>query len=118
MRTVSGSFRDLTTADPPLGKFNLIYLATLLDTLEDFRVKALLASLVPLLESGGRLLAANFLPELKDAAYLEACLDWWPVYRGEQDLAALNSAIDGVLRGQAVFREDSGGSVFLDLQAV
>jgi extracellular factor (EF) 3-hydroxypalmitic acid methyl ester biosynthesis protein len=118
LRTLSGSLRDLIHADATFGKFDLIYLPTLLDTLEDFRVSALLASLLPLLESGGRLLAANFSPHLKDAAYLEACLDWWPLYRGEEQLSALTEPLDRALRGQAIFQEESGGSIFLDLQAL
>jgi hypothetical protein len=117
LRTISGSLRDLLGGGLKLGKFDFIYLSTLLDTLEDFRASALLCALLPLLESGGRLLAANFLPELKDAAYLEACLDWWPCYRGEQELSALGNALSPPLRGQAIFQEDSGGSIFLDLQA-
>jgi hypothetical protein len=118
LRTISGSLRDLLGGGLTLGKFDFIYLSTLLDTLEDFRTSALLCALLPLLEPGGRLLAANFLPEVKDAAYLEACLDWWPFYRGEQELAALGNALCPALRGQAIFQEDSGGSIFLDLQAV
>jgi hypothetical protein len=64
-------------------------------------------------------MAANFTPELVDAAYLEAGLDWWPVYRSEREMAALACNIpEHDLRGQAVFREETGGSLFLDLQAV
>jgi hypothetical protein len=118
LRAISGSLRDLLGGGLTLGKFDFIYLSTMLDTLEDFRASALLSALVPLLESGGRLLAANFLPQVKDAAYLEACLDWWPLYRGEQELAAIGNASGLALRGQAIFQEDSGGSIFLDLQAI
>jgi len=123
LRTLSGSLRDAIANDPTLGRFDLIYLPTVLDTLEDFRSSALLADVLPLLESGGRLIAANFSPDLRDAAFLEACLDWWPFYRDEQKLAALLSQLPVAnLRGHAMFREGSseeqGGSVFLDLQAL
>jgi SAM-dependent methyltransferase len=118
LRTISGSLRELTH-DSKLGKFDFIYLPTLLDTLEDARVRTLLSSLLPLLEPGGRLIAANASPELGDAAYLEACLDWWPFCRGEEDWAALLSQLPCYnLRGQAISRDDSGGSVFLDFEAV
>jgi hypothetical protein len=118
LRTISGSLRQLTS-DSTLGEFNFIYLPTLLDTFEDFRVRALLSSLLPMLKRGGRLLAANFSPELGDAAFLEACLDWWPFYRGEEEWAALLGQLSGQnIRGQAVFRDDSGGSIFVDLQAI
>jgi hypothetical protein len=116
LQTASGSWLDFVN-NHARGDFDFIYIPTLFDTLIDARAKSLLESLLPLLKPSGRLLAANFAPELSDAAYLEACLDWWPVYRREQDLATLVSPKwDERLRGQAMSREESGGSVFLDLQ--
>jgi SAM-dependent methyltransferase len=118
LRTVSGSLRDLLK-DPTLGAFDFIYVPTLLDTIEGARVSALFDSLLPLLKPAGRLLAANFAPDLGDTAYLEACLDWWPFYRSEENLTALvNPASARMLRGQVMYRDDSGGSVFLDLQVL
>jgi SAM-dependent methyltransferase len=118
LRTLLGSWRDAVENELIPGKFDLIYLPTLFDTLEDSCVRALLSSVIPLLGPGGRLMAANFCPDLKDAAYLEACLDWWPRYRSEQELAAVVSQLSVPrLRGQAIFREDSGGSAVLYLEA-
>jgi SAM-dependent methyltransferase len=114
--TFSGSLRHLIH-HPALGRFDLVYLATLSDILEDLRLKSLLESLLPLLRPGGRLLSANFCPGLEDAAYLEARLDWWPIYRDEEEWAELLSELQWPnLRGQAVFRDSSEGSVFIDLQ--
>jgi SAM-dependent methyltransferase len=116
--TVSGSLRDFLN-DSNKGKFDFIYVPTLLDKLEDSKAAVLLNALLGSLQPGGRLLAANFAPDLKDAAYLEACLDWWPFYRTEEELAALlETKSTQNLRGQAIFRDDSEGSVFLDLQSV
>ncbi len=118
LRTIFSSLRDLTS-DPTLGAFDFIYVPTLFDRMDEARVTSLLDSLLRLLKPGGRLLAANFAPDLADAAYLEACLDWWPFYRGEEELATVvNSRSSSRLRGQAIFRDDSGGSVFLDLQVI
>ena len=117
LRTVSGSLRQFV-ADSALGTFDFIYVPTLFDTLSEARVQSLLGSLLSLLKPGGRLLAANFTPDLTDAAYLEACLDWWPFYREEEDFAVMLNQTSNQLRGQALFRDDSGGSVFLDLQVI
>jgi len=118
LRSLSGSLRDLTK-DFTLGHFDFIYLPTLLDTLEDLRVKVVLGALLPLLKPGGRLLAANFSPELADSAYLEACWNWWPRYRGEAEWAALLSSLSSeTLRGQTIFRDHAGGSLFLELQVI
>jgi SAM-dependent methyltransferase len=118
LRTMCGPFRDLMASDKSLGKFDFIYLPTLFDSREDDRIRALLPLLRSRREPGGRLVAANFAPDLPDAAYLEACLDWWPQYRDEQALATLIGQLPGIsLRGQIITRENSGGSVILDLQA-
>jgi extracellular factor (EF) 3-hydroxypalmitic acid methyl ester biosynthesis protein len=117
LRTASGSLRELlrTLAE---GTFDFIYVPTLFDTLPDGRVTVVLAALLRLLKSGGRLLATYFAPDLQDRAYMEACLDWWPFYRTEEDLARLLPEETGrQLRGQLMFRDEGGGSVFLDLQA-
>ncbi len=114
--TVSGSLRDFLV-DTNKGTFDFVYVPTLLDKLEDTKAAFVLNALLGSLKPGGRLLAANFAPDLKDAAYLEACLDWWPFYRTEEELAALlNTKSTQNLRGQALFRDDSEGSIFLDLQ--
>ncbi len=114
--TFSGSLRQLIH-DPALGRFDLIYLPNLSDILEDLRLKALLEGLLPLLRRGGRLLSANFCPDLEDAAYLEGRLDWWPIYRDEEEWAQLLGELPCQnLRGQAVFRDRSEGSVLIDLQ--
>lgn len=115
---VGGSLRKLMN-DSTLGHFHFICAPTLFDVLDDLRLCEWFTVLLPLLKPGGRLLAANFSYELADAAFLEACLDWWPFYRGEDKLAALLSQLPGAnLRGQAIFRDDTGGSLFMDVQAV
>jgi len=118
LRTVRGSFRDLLSGETNLRKFDFIYALNLFDRLETFRARPLLAGLAAMLNPGGRILAANFAPELDDAAYLEAFLDCWPRYRSESELSELALDIpENSLRGQIVFREESGGSFFLDLRA-
>ncbi len=116
LNTVSGSIREWL-GHPAIGEFDFIYVPTLFDMLPDARVVWLIDSLLALLKPGGRLLAANFAPEMKDAAYLEAWLDWWPHYRKEEDFAVLLSDKSyRNLRGQAIFRDETEGSIFLDLQ--
>lgn len=118
LSTISGSLRDWL-GQPMAGLFDFIYVPALFDMLPDTRVAWLIDSLRTRLNPGGRLLAANFAPEVKDAAYMEAWLDWWPHYRREEDLAALLGDVSSWnLRGQAIFRDETEGSVFLDLQVV
>jgi hypothetical protein len=56
-------------------------------------------------------------PEIPDAAYLEACLNCWPNYRSEQEMARLADEVpEKHISSQCVFRDEEGHSVFLELQ--
>jgi SAM-dependent methyltransferase len=99
------------------GSFDFIYASHLFDTLGTARARALVSKLVNALSPNGRLLIANLAPDVPDAAYLEACLNYWPNYRSEDDLARLVDAVpDRHISSQCVFRDESGYSVFLELQ--
>jgi SAM-dependent methyltransferase len=69
--------------------FDLIYLIDALDALDDRAATSLVEKAVRLLRPNGRLLLSAFVPDLPEAAYLDAVLDWRPVLRGESEIAAL-----------------------------
>lgn len=77
-----------------LGAFDLIYSTGLYDYFGDRKARDLTARLFALLAPGGRLLIANFLPDIHGVGYMEAYLDWWLQYR---TLAALESVTDELL---------------------
>jgi hypothetical protein len=117
VRAVAGSVRSILTSKLRFENVDLIYAAGLYDYLDDAVAKRLTAGLFSMLRPGGVLLVANFAPELSDIGYMEACMDWWLVYRGEHELAGVAEDIrpDQIAR-MSLFRDKPGNIVFLELQ--
>jgi extracellular factor (EF) 3-hydroxypalmitic acid methyl ester biosynthesis protein len=99
-----------------LQKLDLIYCLGLLDYLSDRMAARLLARFGDFLSPGGRLVTPNFAPNTFGAAYMEAFMDWWLVYRDEKRLESLLEQLPaGMFSGVRTFREHEGQIVFLDL---
>ncbi|WP_298429110.1 class I SAM-dependent methyltransferase [Ottowia sp.] len=94
--------------------FDLIYAAGLYDYLDEEAARALTAMLFARLKPGGRLLVTNFMPDLPDSAYMEAMMDWWLIYRGDEDMRRL--APPGAA-GVRLFTDPDHAIVFMDLLA-
>jgi hypothetical protein len=89
-----GSVRDILRRRnvAPAGcdlRYDLIYAAGLYDYLQERTARQLTEALFALLRPGGRLLLGNFIEGVVDAAFLEAVMDWWLIYRPMADLMAL-----------------------------
>ena len=68
-----------------------------------------------MLKPGGRLLVANMTPDT-EAGYLEAFMDWWMVYRNEDDMRSLADAIPArALASMRTFRNPGSHIVFLEV---
>lgn len=98
-------------------QFDFIYTTDWLNQSTDVCAMEWLDAAACLLRQSGRLVASNLMPDAADAAYLEARWNVWPFYRDEQTLAHLASQLsDEGLRGHAVFRNDAGPMIFLEIQ--
>jgi hypothetical protein len=119
LKIETGGFSDLYRLSLRLGAFDLIYSPSWLDSSNDCQAAAWLAAGVEMLRTGGRLLAANFTPDSRDAGWMEACWNWHPYYRSEEQLAQLAMDLKcASIRGHAVFRDESGASAFLEIHAL
>lgn len=88
------SIKQLLGGGHDLGKFDLIYSAGLYDYLDTPLAKRLTARLFNLLNPSGRLLYANFAPDIHGVGYMEAAMDWWLTYRSAIETRALSDEID------------------------
>lgn len=83
----------LLAGEHRLRGFDLVYAAGLSDRLPPAPARALAERMFAMLNPGGRLLIANFAPDLTDAAYLESFMDWHPAYRNEREMLDLLAGI-------------------------
>ncbi|QEG43012.1 class I SAM-dependent methyltransferase [Roseimaritima ulvae] len=86
---VAANVRRLLTGRLELGTFDLIYTTGLYDYLADSTARRLTANLFQALRPGGRLVVANFLPEIRDVGYMEMYMDWHLIYRSRGDMLTL-----------------------------
>ena len=99
-----------------LGKFDFIYSLGLYDYLSDRAAARLLATMVEMLNPGGKVWIANFAPDIWTAAYMEAIMDWWLIYRNEDQISSLADRIDPRrIASRRTFGEPEKNVVFLEL---
>ena len=80
-------------AGAELGSFDLVYSAGLYDYLNEETATTVTDAMFRALRPGGRLLVANFAPELCDIGFMEAIMDWRLIYRDEAAVARLARGI-------------------------
>jgi hypothetical protein len=88
--------------------FDLIYMVDALDGLDDGQAVVLIERAARLIRPNGRLLFSAFVPDLAEAAYMEAVLDWRPALRGEAEIEALLKDAD--VAGRSSVTAWRGGS--------
>ncbi|WP_375770935.1 class I SAM-dependent methyltransferase [Archangium gephyra] len=116
---VAGSVKDILRNQLRFDDMDLVYASGLYDYLPQPIAIRLTAQLFSMLRPGGRLLLANYADPHKDSAfkaYMEACMDWWLIYREENEVAAWTSDIPrGQLRRQELFRDETENLIYLEL---
>ena len=96
--------------------FDLIFSAGLYDYLSDKLSEKLTANLFARLRPGGKLIVANFLPDIRDAGYMEIFMDWRLIYRDERQIRAFARKIDArELASTRYFPEPNRNVGFLEL---
>jgi SAM-dependent methyltransferase len=102
-----------------LGGFDLVYSAGLYDYLNDDIAMAVTEAMFRSLRPGGRLVMANFAPELRDIGYMEAIMDWRLIYRDEASLATLAGRIPSAdVAAQSITRDRAGNVVYMTIDRV
>ena len=98
-------------------RFDLIYSTGLYDYLDDRIAGKLTARLFEMLNPGGRLVLANFLPKIWCAGYMETFMGWNLIYRDSDQMRALTHLIPVTETASvATYSEKNANIVFLDVQ--
>lgn len=115
IRPVCGSVRALLTGRVVFGHLDLAYSAGLYDYLSDGTARRLTQILFSMLNPGGRLMVANF-DTCPEVGYLEAFMDWWLIYRDEEQMGVLSLDIDPTqLASTKMFRDKERNVIYLEL---
>jgi len=93
VRAKRASVGRFVRAGAELGSFDLVYSAGLYDYLNEETATTVTDAMFRALRPGGRLLVANFAPELCDIGFMEAIMDWRLIYRDEAAVARLARGI-------------------------
>jgi hypothetical protein len=116
---MQGSVRSILTRTTTLDALDLVYAAGLYDYLDAQVAAKLTARMFGMLRSGGRLLVANFATSLRDAAFMEAFMDWPLIYREESAVECFAQQIpESQIASQRMFRDGPGNVIYLELRRV
>lgn len=86
---VAGSVRQILMGRLDLPEADLVYAAGLYDYLTEPVAQRLTQLMFDSVAPGGRLLLANFLPDIPDVGYMESFMDWHLIYRTDAQMRVL-----------------------------
>ena len=119
IQTVPASIQAVLRNKVPLGSFDLIYAAGLYDYLGQPIARKLTHQLFAMLRPRGRLLIGNVVAHMPGAAYMEAYMDWWLIYRNRDAMGDLMATLPANVVGfQRIFDEELRQILFLELTKV
>jgi len=96
-----------------------VYSAGLYDYLDEQSAKRVTEAMFRAVRPGGRMLVANFAPELRDIGFMESVMDWRLIYRNEQALIELADRIPAAdVADCSTTRDRSGNVVYLTTDRV
>lgn len=115
--TMKGSVRELLSGRRRFTGFDLVYAAGLFDYLQAPTASRLVDVMFDATESGGSVLFVNFTSDTPYLGYLEAVMDWFLIYRNEQEMLQLASRVLGRVdcAGYKLWRDPDGCLVYCQL---
>ena len=116
IKTIQGSVKGILSGKATFKDMDLVYAAGLYDYLSERVAVRLTKQMFDMLAPGGRMLVANFAPNLRDIGYMETYMGWKLIYRTAEEMAALSVDIPtDAIEQQRVFADDHGNIVFLEV---
>jgi extracellular factor (EF) 3-hydroxypalmitic acid methyl ester biosynthesis protein len=116
VKPVCGTVRSILMGKTSFPELDFAYSAGLYDYLSEAVASRLTRLLFGMLRSGGRLLVGNFATRTPDAGYLESFMDWWLIYRDENQVRAFASEIDPAqIANVEMFRDSVENVIYMVL---
>jgi extracellular factor (EF) 3-hydroxypalmitic acid methyl ester biosynthesis protein len=117
--TVCAPIRDVISGRYKVEDFDLIYSAGLYDYLDASTAAMLTHRLFRGLNPGGKLVVTNFLHGTPDLGWMESLMDWYLIYRTQDEVNAFASAVatDEIARRHA-YKCPTGCIGYLSLRKV
>jgi SAM-dependent methyltransferase len=114
---VCSSIKALFRGELADERFDLIYSTGLYDYLDDRIATKLTSRLFQMLNPGGRLVIANFVPDIWCAGFMETFMGWSLIYRNSDQMLALTSALpEEDVAGRRTFNEKNANIILLDVR--
>lgn len=116
IEVVCASITNIITRKFKRNDVNLIYAAGLYDYLNAPTAKRLTSRMFDMLVSGGKLLVANYTPDVIEHGYMEAFMDWNLMYRDEGEVTAFLDEVDASqVQTMRTFRDPPGNVIYLEV---
>lgn len=113
--TYQGALRPLFRGKSVFRNFDIVY-SPLCDNLPDAMASHFIGALLNAVAPGGRLIVSNFAPELVDAGYMEAFMDWNLLYRNEWEMMELAANLPPEqIAERRSYRDPHGNIAFLEI---
>jgi extracellular factor (EF) 3-hydroxypalmitic acid methyl ester biosynthesis protein len=113
---VCNSIKALFRSSLAHEKFDLVYSTGLYDYLDERLATKLTHRMFEMLKPKGRLVIANFLPNLWGSGYMETYMGWHLIYRTAEQMVGLCSTIDPLeINSSRTWTEENENIVFLEL---
>ena len=114
--TMNQSVRGLVTGRVDLSGLDLAYAAGLFDYLGLPVAVAVTRAMLNMVKPGGRVLVANFAPNLHDIGYMETFMAWNLIYRDEHGMEEIAAGLPREeVASSRVFRDVDGNIVYLEI---
>jgi hypothetical protein len=117
IKTVQGSVLALLKEQITFSDMDFVYAAGLFDYLPRATAAKLTSLMFTMLSPGGRLLIANFAPNLHNIGYMEAYMNWRLIYRDEFMVEQFAQEVpEEDIADLRLFRDSHKNLVFLEIQ--